>query len=83
MEPKREVIFRATVWRKSPEQKKRVPFTVTLYSNGSLTERWDGSILERTANVLSLPFVETLVLGKFQNSLRTEIQNLRRKKNDT
>ena len=82
MEPKREVIFRATVFRKSPEQEKRIPFTVTLYSNGSLTERWDGSIFERTANVLRLPFVETLVIGKFQNSLKSEIQKLRRQKNE-
>ena len=78
MEPKREIIFRATVWRKSPEQEKRIPFTVTLYSNGVLTERWDGSIFERTSNVIRLPFPKHFVIGKFQNSLRTEIENLRR-----
>jgi len=78
MEPKREIIFRATVWRKSPEQEKRIPYTVTLYSNGLLTQRWDGSIIERNTNTMRLPFVETLVIGKFQNSLKTEINNLRR-----
>lgn len=78
MEPKQEIIFRATVWRKSPEQEKRIPLTVTLYSNGLLTERWDGSIIHKIPNVIRLPFIETFVIGKFQNSLRTEIQNLRR-----
>ena len=81
MEPKREVIFRATVFRKSSEQEKRIPFTVTLYSNGSLTSRRDGSIFERTSNVIRMPFVETFVIGKFQNSLQTEINELRRAKN--